>query len=328
MEDGETTDYWSKADWLTYYIYGYDRVGPVEFSPDGSKVLVGLNGSARVWDVEAGRPVGSRVFGYNAHFSPDGEKISTVEEGKVALWSSTSGKFLENPLGKANDVTDAIFSPDGSRILTTSKEKIAQLWDAATGSAIGESIRAPDGIVRATFGHDASTILVTAGDKTARLWDARSARWQSEPFREKSGVRIAELSPDGTKILLVSGDEKVASAEPPARNPEEAANGDHHRILSVRDAATGKVLGEPLVYEGGAVESARFAPDGKTILCTGGNHWRTNTSALNLGLRLGRSLGIDHNRRGWFGKLQSRWLEDCDSKRWWRGAHLGDSRAG
>ena len=34
-------------------------------------------------------------------------------------------------------VVDAVFSPDGARILTASRDKTAKLWDAASGKLIG-----------------------------------------------------------------------------------------------------------------------------------------------------------------------------------------------
>jgi WD40 repeat protein len=39
------------------------------------------------------------------------------------------------------DVESAQFSPDGTRIVTASRDKTARVWDAVTGKVLGEPMR-------------------------------------------------------------------------------------------------------------------------------------------------------------------------------------------
>ena len=71
--------------------------------------------------------------------------------------------------------TDAVFSPDGTRILTASRDKTAKLWDATSGKLI-VSFSHQDEVNDAEFSPDGARILTASGDKTAKLWDAASGK--------------------------------------------------------------------------------------------------------------------------------------------------------
>jgi len=68
-------------------------------------------------------------------------------------------------------VNDAVFSRDGTRILTASRDNTAKLWDAASGRLIA-SFAHQDGITHAAFSPDGARILTASADHTAKLWDS------------------------------------------------------------------------------------------------------------------------------------------------------------
>jgi hypothetical protein len=140
-------------------------------------------------------------------------------------------------------VYSARFSPDGSRIVSTSNDKTAQVWDAATGKAMGEPMRHEDVVNSAQFSPDGSRIVTASWDYTAQVWDAATGKAMGEPLRHQSYVCSAQFSPDGSRIVTASWD----------------------YTAQVWDAATGRVLGEPLRHQGG-VNSAQFSPDGSRIV--------------------------------------------------------------
>ena len=70
-------------------------------------------------------------------------------------------------------MTSAAFSPDGSRVVTASRDNTARLWDVATAQQIGERIQVPgDALRSAAFSPDGRQIITASDDNTARLWDA------------------------------------------------------------------------------------------------------------------------------------------------------------
>lgn len=130
--------------------------GWASFSPDGSRAVTGaretearpdaylgihvhhtVREGAVIWDAasfERVREVPGTLRG-TPLFSPDGEKVVTCQigrdqEGRAVVWSATTGEALHTLRGHSSYLLSAAFSPDGSRILTTSADKTAKIWDA------------------------------------------------------------------------------------------------------------------------------------------------------------------------------------------------------
>ena len=137
-------------------------------------------------------------------------------------------------------VNDAIFSPDGARILTAGRDGTAKLWDVASGKLIA-SFAHQDGVVHAAFSPDGARILTASVDHTAKLWDGPSGRLIAS-FAHQDRVSDAEFSPDGGRILTASAD----------------------NTAKLWDASSGKLI-TSFAHEG-AVENAVFSPDGVRIL--------------------------------------------------------------
>jgi WD40 repeat protein len=52
-----------------------------------------------------------------------------------------TGKAIGEPIRHDGWVNSAVFSPDGARVVTASRDQTARVWDAATGNANSEAIR-------------------------------------------------------------------------------------------------------------------------------------------------------------------------------------------
>ena len=63
----------------------------------------------------------------------------------------------------------AVFSPDGTQIVTTSWDRTARLW-RSDGTLIVELIGHTDTVWSAVFSPDGSQILTASHDTSARLW--------------------------------------------------------------------------------------------------------------------------------------------------------------
>ena len=71
--------------------------------------------------------------------------------------------------GHTGGVSRALFSPDGSRIVTASRDRTARLWDAE-GRAVA-ALRGHDGpVYSAVFSPDGLRVLTASKDGTARVW--------------------------------------------------------------------------------------------------------------------------------------------------------------
>jgi WD domain, G-beta repeat/APAF-1 helical domain len=74
-------------------------------------------------------------------------------------------------VGHEGGVLSASFSPDGSRIVTASRDRTARLWDAATGEQRATLRGHEDSVWSASFSPDGTRIITASRDRTARLWD-------------------------------------------------------------------------------------------------------------------------------------------------------------
>ncbi len=93
------------------------------------------------------------------------------------------------------------FSPDGSRIVTGSRDGTAKVWDARTGELLLELKGHSGDVTSASFSPDASLIATGSVDGTAKVWDARTGSASLDLIGHTGAVRIASFSPDGSRIL-------------------------------------------------------------------------------------------------------------------------------
>lgn len=125
-------------------------IGPV-FSPNG-KFVASISGrNCHVWNATTGAKLGLENRGYHGGLfeaSADGTRfvaprISDEKEGfdvRLTLWDFQSGKQLAALYDKNEkpDIRDAIFTPDGKRLVTTYKNKLS-VWDAESGQLLGSA---------------------------------------------------------------------------------------------------------------------------------------------------------------------------------------------
>jgi len=146
-------------------------VRAVRFSPDGRRlVTAGDDGDACIWDTATGKlltaplsHLGSSIA--YAAFSPDGRQVVTCSDDRSArIWDAASGEPLTPPMVHTEIVSRAVFSRDGSRLLTQTS-KMAQVWDVASGEPLSAHMRHNNFIRCADFSPDAAAIVTVASDK-------------------------------------------------------------------------------------------------------------------------------------------------------------------
>lgn len=218
----------------------------------------------------------------HAEFSRDGS-LALIVSDKVSLKKTDSGASIGERFGPPG-LTDASFSPQGFKVLTTSTNGAA-IWDAhhqiTVSFAVGVSLRSgrfnhngsqivtagEDGIVRvwtsegellhelrghsggvifADFSHDGAWIVTCGKDGRALIWNTRTGEQTGLAMQHGAAVYYASFSPDNHRIVTACIDHKARL----------------WRCPSGEDTAG-------LMQLNAAPRIAEFSPDGMTILAAG-----------------------------------------------------------
>jgi len=124
------------------------RIICAEFSPDGKKLAIGLQGTAEVYQTKSGGMLlelspfghpGLRVNTTDIGFRIDGCRIITAAYShEVAVWDAQKGARLLNLHGHGAGCLSAVFSPDMTMLASGSRDKTVIIWDARSGKVIDE----------------------------------------------------------------------------------------------------------------------------------------------------------------------------------------------
>jgi WD40 repeat protein len=268
----------------------------VRFSPD-SQLLVaaGADGSATIWRIDSKtgqwKPAQKLVGQHHgavrsAVFHPRRSDLllTASDDESALLWGTKKGTWqpilsLDSMDGRQvhhGPVYQAIFSPDGNKVLTVSADNTAQIWEynLETGqkSLYGKSLEHGGAEVHCgAFSPDGRWILTGAGDD-AWVWDAEP----SQPEQPEAVVLVGKLvghsadvtsvafSADGTRVLTGSRDFTVKLWDTHGlmdtlAGPQEDRSGDADRfqVLLTLEEHTRQVT------------SVAFSPNGLDVLTAG-----------------------------------------------------------
>ena len=105
-----------------------------------------------------------------AVYSPDGKHIATAGSLGAFLWDAETGALLRTFRGHTSGILSVAFSPDGTRVLTGSRDETAKLWDAETGQEIRTFGDHTGRVTSVAFSPDGKRILTGSGYGTAQIW--------------------------------------------------------------------------------------------------------------------------------------------------------------
>jgi WD40 repeat protein len=196
-----------------------------------------------------------------------GQDDRSSSTSKIRFWNLETDRQLGKAVTEPNDaqVSDARFSPDGSRFVTADYSGSAYVWDTRTHRMIGSPINEPTSehsnadLNSATFSHNGRWVVTASEDGTARVWDAVSAHHRLlDTFSEQvtNGLLDAAFTPDDRFIVASSRDGSVY----------------------VWDLASHRLL-MTLLGQAGAVHSVSVSPDGTRIVTAGSDGKATIWSA-------------------------------------------------
>src|SRR5207237_70718 len=191
-------------------------------------------------------------------------------------------------------VTDAVFSPDGTRILTRTDGNEAYIWDYENSRLTVPPLRHAGRIRWACWSPDGSLVATASADGPAAVWSARTGE-RLRAMKPDGPVNAAAFHPDGRKLLTAGEDGSVRLWDAARGTQQEwtisagaivdylAFSPDGSRVVTagrndtvrVWDFNSPKPLSPPLAYRASTPTERyafhfdrwpKFAPDGKTVV--------------------------------------------------------------
>jgi len=259
------------------------EIGPatcLDYSPDGSQIILGLAGGHLVfWDASGGgyQVLSGHTGKVNAvRIAPDGlTAVSVAADNQVIVWDLRTGRQLRQlgtrGKGHTGTVRTVDISSDGRWAVTGGLAGVSIfnpgeliLWDLQCGQELRRFSGHLTGVVSARFTPDGRHILSSSGDwellleeqeapteggetKDLLLWDTGSGEISTRYSDLEYDVYTLEISPDGRRALLGSY---------------------YDNVVSVLDLASGKAT-RVLSGHQNAVRDVAFLPGGQSALSAG-----------------------------------------------------------
>ncbi|MCA9945869.1 MAG: hypothetical protein KC449_20440, partial [Anaerolineales bacterium] len=250
----------------------------VAFNADGTRLFVaptrGASGSDLViWDIETETDevqteplfewfgLHDISFTQEIVLSPDGRFLATAsQDSTVKLWDATSETPVEilTLSGHQSILRDIAFSPDGSRLVSTSAGE-ARIWNI-TEAGYGEFLNIADSSYPIAFTPDNARLITNSSDHflssggTIKIWDVATGTLLESFDSLVTDVKSAAVSDNG-RYVAVGGTDNVVKIWDLTTLQE---------ILTMTEHGPGKVGG---IHVG--VMGLDFSPD-NTLLATAG----------------------------------------------------------
>ncbi|MBX3744971.1 MAG: protein kinase [Verrucomicrobiae bacterium] len=218
------------------------------FSPDGKWIVTAsVDGLAHIADAATGevllQPMQHDGAIHRARFHPGGRLVATAsDDGTAQLWDVRMGLPEARRVEPLTDLREAIFSPDGGWLYTSSGNAM-QRRVASTGVPDGPPMVHTKPVFLARLSPDGTTLAVVAYDFATRLWDAATGTERTPPLMHEEQVAMVAFTPDNRILVTVATD----------------------RAARVWDAATGERLSGVLAHPDIPI-SVDVHPDGKRFV--------------------------------------------------------------
>lgn len=271
---------WDAATGKKLISFGPDDFAPlaIAYSPDGTRLAAPYGSSARVWDAKTGK----ELLVLKGH--PDGVLLGMAG---LAGGAGEAGGLLVLK-GHFSGVSSVAFSPDGSGLVTGSRDGTIRLWDAATGEEVRKMEAVVEKLVRKKERDDikaAQPVVVQDpedikvdqpvvvktrvpisrtqfGSDGKQVWGVAKAgfwTWDAATGDKITWASIPDIDKEGDLFAIHSGTNRLARA--------------YDNRVTIWDLTTGAIthqlrtkVGFSLTLESDRLSCIEFSPDGTRIV--------------------------------------------------------------
>lgn len=281
------------------YTGHQNSINDFALSPDGELIATASGGATgthdntvRLWNtndeqvalIDAHRgPVTSVAFG------PNQRLLATTSADQTAvIWNYDSLENIEVVHVLRHDalVWRAVFSPNGTRIATSTETGLITLWDVESGQIIGEPSQAhPADIFALTFSPDGTLLASGGSDNMIHLWNTADGTLETSNLEHPAAIMNLVFSPDGNTLASASRDNTIRLWDIKSEtsrvlsghtnwiydisfNPDGTllASSSRDETIILWDLDTYQPLGIPIKGHGDWVIGINFSNDGQSLL--------------------------------------------------------------
>jgi WD40 repeat protein len=189
-------------------------VRDLEFGSNGRRLIsVGVDGTVRVWSVDATPGSPGRILGQTSdvvmgvRLNPLNTIAVTANgNGSVQLWDLHLGGPMGEPLAQIGDEFNAVaISPDGQGIVASSHSGEIFGWDLSTRAPLFEPVRSAhtSHLLAIAFNSAGDRVATASTDGTSALVSFPGGRVLGRAFDERVTIKSVAFSRDG--ITLIGG---------------------------------------------------------------------------------------------------------------------------
>jgi WD40 repeat protein/serine/threonine protein kinase len=239
---------------------------------------------------------------WSAAFSPDGRQIVTTDDACARIWDARTNRLLFT-LPHDDTVYHAVYSADGTRLITAGGDGAVKIWDAASGARLHEFRHAgkPWRYYAAAISPDGRLVAaIDLAGEVANVWDAASGTVLAKLHNDASGFPSIAFSSTGS-WLATSGGNDVRVFDTGTWSQALTIAGPRIRALSFDPTgprlATGSAAGGASIWDipsgtrtrhlreiGEPINAIAFSPDGQLVATGGGDGaeqiWQATSGSL------------------------------------------------
>ena len=165
-------------------------------------------------------------------------------DGSILVWDMIEGLMLSAITAHTGDITNLVFSPDGTRLASSGADGKNYVWDWEKRELVFNVTNADVPTIRMAF-HPSGDTLAIATNEVITMWDMQSGQFiHSLPTGAGGSDSLLQFSPNG-KFLINGGEIPDMMVW--------AGDGDNHFLAFLPEMGAGRI-------------SAQFSPDSELLL--------------------------------------------------------------
>ena len=295
------------------------NVQAVAWSPDGTRIVSGdESGRLKIWEAGSGAEL-TTLAGHPPEFVVSDEDLARARADSTKAGIDISAELeLIRARAAGNTPTEGsvnavAWSPDGTRIVSGSRDGTLKIWESGSGAEVGTLSGHTGPVDAVAWSPDGTRIVSGSRDGTLKIWESGSGAAVGTLSGHTGPVDAVAWSPDGTRIVSGSQDGTVklwegvgAEVATPSGHTRKVNavswSPDGTRIVSGSEDTTLKIWDGASGTEIATLATPRDAPGRVKAVAWSPDGTRIASAAMELSVwdaASGAELAVHRDRPGW-----------------------------